>query len=196
MWAGFGVIIVAGMLYAAKKCNDYAVSKTEQDKDSTESNPTIKVRRGTDSETAQAVQSLNREFKCGIGCEGGCQILPPDYNTEYTINGKKYVGYQTLQAIKVSTGENKYGCDCDRISVYRDRYGHKVILLIRDIPCFDSGDREYDSAHLLYLFHNDGQMNALYCREGYRVATLTLFENVTVSHMELRKFLKAEGFPV
>lgn len=68
--------------------------------------------------------------------------------------------------------------------------------LKQNIPCFDSGDREYDSAHLLYFFHNGGQVHALYCGEGYRVATLTLFEKVKITNTRLKNFLKSEGFPV
>lgn len=144
----------------------------------------------------ETVRILNREFKCGISCEKVCHFPSPDYDTEYVIDGKKYVGYQTLQAEKTNAAEEKHGCECDRISEYQDSYGNQVILLIQDIPCFDSGDREYDRYHLLYFFHNAGKVHALYCGEGYRIATLTLFENVRVFNPLLKHYLKSKGFPV
>ena len=56
--------------------------------------------------------------------------------------------------------------------------------------------REYDQYHLLYLFHNEGQIHALYCAKGYRMAKLILCENVKLSGIRLKQYLKSEGFPI
>lgn len=106
MWAGFGVMIVAGMIYAAKRINDYVVNKPEQRQRRSDNTDltvdssvasSVTIRRGLDSDISELINSLNREFKCGISCIKVKPFISPNYNTEYTVNGKKYVGYQTLQ---------------------------------------------------------------------------------------------------
>lgn len=188
---------ITGVAYYEKKKNEKNDNKNQSENSSFSDDTQEKVHVRHDvSPNKNAVSDVNREFKCGIACNSVHSFISPDYNTEYTVNNYKYVGYQTLQNKKVGTSEKKHGCNCDRISVYKDDYGNKVILLIQDIPCFDSGDREYDSAHLLYLFHNNGQIHALYCGEGYRIATLILFENISLFQPLLKSYLKREGFPV
>ena len=188
MWAALGVVVAAGLIFAIQKYKDRVVSQPEQEQqDNDDSGSIIKVRRGIDAEINNAVHSLNREFKCGISCEK-VQLLSADYNTKYIAGDKDYVGYQSLETGKCGEVENKYGCSCDIVSLYIDSYGCKVVRLKQTIPCFDSGDREYDSAHLLYFFHNGGQVHALYCGEGYRVATLTLFEKVKITNTRLINF--------
>lgn len=189
MWIEIGILATLGVLFAVFSYKEKAGQAVN------EKEPGVIIRRDLSSNVSEMTKSLNREFKCGISCEN-IQLLTPDYNTKYTVNAKDYVGYQTLEAEECGDSEDKYGCDCDSVSLYKDMYGCKVLRLKQRIPCFDSGDREYDSAHLLYLFHNSGKTYALYCGEGYRVATLTLFSNVSVSNSRLRKYLKAEGFPV
>ena len=192
---------VDGVAYYEKKKNERKNNKnnniSQSQKSASEQLQTkVVVRREVSSTNNDAIKSLNREFHCGISCKKAVFFESPDYSTEYSVNEHKYIGYQTLQNEKVGTSEEKYGCDCDRISVYKDDYGNKVILLIHDIPCFDSGDREYDRYHLLYFFHNKGRIHALYCGEGYRIAKLILFENIKLSGMRLKQYLKSEGFPI
>lgn len=191
--------LIAGVTVQEKKKNERKIEQNQvvsYDLNDSEASGKVNIRRGFDYEIKDMVKSLNREFKCGINCNSVYLLVSPNYESEYSINDKKYVGYQTLQAQKIGTSDNTYGCDCDRITVYKDCYGNKVIKLIHDIPCFDSGDREYDSTHVLYLFHNNGRIYALYCGEGYRIATLTLFENVKISNNKLKGYLISECFPL
>ncbi len=138
---------------------------------------------------------INSEFRCGISCKN-VRELPADYEVEYEVNGKKYVGYQTLQKEVLDESEHTYGANCSRIKIYRDEFGNKAVALIKDIPCFDFYDREYDRYNELFLFHDGSQIHALHCREGYKIANLTLCENVSVGNIRLRLFLKENGFPV
>lgn len=188
--------LVAGVTILEKKKNERNNKTNQNYTDGSDDNePEINVRRGLDYNEKDLVKSVNREFRCGIKCDEVEYFVSPNYETEYTVNGKKYISYQTLQAKKEDECKSKYGCNCDRIVGCEDSYGNKVIELIQDIPCFDSGDREYDSDHLLFLFHNDGQTHALYCGEGYRIATLILFKNVTVLNMRLKQYMRSNGFP-
>lgn len=50
--------------------------------------------------------------------------------------------------------------------------GSKALRLTLDIPAFDSGDRESDSWHTLYLMPGKkrGCVDGIYCTGGYRLA--------------------------
>lgn len=140
--------------------------------------------------------SINEEFRCGISYESQYPFLSPDYDAKYTVNEKEYIGFQTLQAVEIGTTADKHGCDCSEITVYKDSYGNNVVMLRNNIPCFDFEDREYDSAHLLFLFHNGGKVYALRCNKGYLIASLTLYEDIAISKPELRHYLRFWGFPI
>lgn len=192
-------VLIAGVTMHEKKKNERRNEQNQalsNDSNDTQTSTKMNIRRGLNSDTKDLVKSVNREFKCRISCNSVFLFDYPNYESEYSINGKKYVSYQTLQEQELGTSKEKYGCDCDKFSVFQDSYDNKVIGLIHKVPCFDSGDREYDQFHNLFLFHNGGQIYALYCGEGYRIAKLVLFENVIITGTRLKQYLRSQGFPI
>lgn len=92
---------------------------------------------------------------------------------------KPYAQYQT--------GEYKYD-KCD-VLVYTGGQYPKVVRLCKDMPTFDSGDREYDSWHDLYLVQEQsGTSHAVYCTGGYRVATIQGYAKVYEYPRELKQY--------
>ena len=152
--------------------------------------------KATLAECEEKVSRINNEFNCLISCDNVRIFVSPDYTTEYEVNDRKYVGYKTLEKMKLRSTDMTGSLRCDKISTFKDDYENNVVVLVRNIPCFDSGDREYDSNHLLYFFHDKNCISALYCREGYRMASLVLFEDITPISADLIKLLKDDGFPV
>ncbi len=72
--------------------------------------------------------------------------------------------------------EKIQGC---QVTIYTGGTYEKVVRLSKSIPTFDSGDREYDSWHDLYLgTTRERTVQALYCTGGYRVAKAVFFGKV------------------
>lgn len=152
--------------------------------------------KATLAECEEKVSRINNEFNCLISCDNVRIFVSPDYTTEYEVNGRKYVGYKTLEKMKLGSTDMTGSFRCDKILSFKDDYESNVVVLVRNIPCFDSGDREYDSLHRLYFFHDEKSISALYTCEGYRMASLALFEYITPISADLIKLLKDDGFPV
>lgn len=78
--------------------------------------------------------------------------------------------------------------DCN-VRVFTDGYYPKVVRLSKDIPTFDSEDREYDSWHDLYLVQEtNGNIHAVYCTGGYRVEKMRGYAKVYRLPNKLKKY--------
>ena len=78
--------------------------------------------------------------------------------------------------------------DCN-VRFFTDGYYPRVVRLSKDIPTFDSGDREYDSWHDLYLVQEQsGNIHAVYCTGGYRIATIQGYAKVHQLPNILKKY--------
>lgn len=76
-----------------------------------------------------------------------------------------------------------------RIVLFENEAYPKVVRLTKDIPAFDSGDREYDSWHDLFLaMDRHGCLHGLYATGGYRVAKMIDLGRVLDYPQELRRF--------
>ncbi|MBO4468697.1 MAG: hypothetical protein J5766_05290 [Clostridia bacterium] len=143
----------------------------------------------------EALKDLSNEFECSIRCKRVRVFENPDYTkTKYRIGNKLYVSYKTLLKTELETRKKPKNFRCDKVSVFEDEYGEKVVALISEIPCFDSGDRMYDSLRSVFFFQVDGKTYAVYCGEGYSIAEFKLFEEVAPSSDNLKELLKSEGF--
>ncbi len=66
-----------------------------------------------------------------------------------------------------------------------------VLRLSRDIPTFDSGDREYDAWHDLYLVRErSGRMHAVYCAGGYRIAEAKRYHTLLAYPPALARYFR------
>lgn len=102
-----------------------------------------------------------------------------------------YLSYTTG---KSSEFEEYNGCN---VTVYTNGAYPQVIRLSKDIPIFDSGDREYDLWHDLYLVsESNGQLCAVYCTGGYRLARIIGFLNVIKYPEEFELYLKKNALHV
>lgn len=142
------------------------------------------------------IHSINRDYGCEIGCQEVYFFSLLSYDVEYCVDGYTYAGYKSLKKVKLKVSDKKYGTCCDSFVIFSDEYERNVIKLEKEIPCFDSSDREYDHHHSLYFFHTNKKVYALYCAEGYHIATLKLLEGITVGNSKLRSYMKSLGFPV
>lgn len=79
--------------------------------------------------------------------------------------------------------------------LYQMRNGKKAVGLFLDIPTFDSGDRQYDSWHALYLAQGDvpGSVDGAYCTGGYALAYAVWCRNLQAAPTGLTDLLKEYG---
>lgn len=140
------------------------------------------------------LKEINADFGCKFYYGKATNFIAPDYNTAYILQGKKYISYKTLEYKECEETSEQF--ENNTVKEYIDEYGNKVISIIKNIPCFDSGDREYDSSHILYFFQQSNRIYALYCKCGYRIATMVLFKNIVPINTTLKELLKNKGFTI
>ncbi|MDO4332396.1 MAG: hypothetical protein Q4C58_06855 [Eubacteriales bacterium] len=92
-----------------------------------------------------------------------------------------------LKSGNLKEPKDKYrGCD---VKVFTDGKYPRVLRLSKDIPVFDSGDREYDSWYDLYLVQEkNGNIYAVYCTGGYRIAKIKGYAKVYKYPEDLRQY--------
>lgn len=91
--------------------------------------------------------------------------------------------------IRTNVAENYHSASiaCFESSVYQ-----KIVRLSLSIPVFDSGDREYDSWHDLYLLQDkSGSIQAVYCTGGYRISRVEGYIRVLRIPEPLMKYFSA-----
>jgi len=73
--------------------------------------------------------------------------------------------------------------------------GGKALRIQKSIPTFDSGDREWDSWHALYLLPGavPGKANGIYCTGGYRLSFAMVCKNLLELSHPLRDLLDEAG---
>lgn len=81
------------------------------------------------------------------------------------------------------------------VVLYQMRNGKKAVGLFLDIPTFDSGDRQSDSWHALYLAPGDipGSVDGAYCTGGYILAYAVWCRNLQATPVGLKDLLKEHG---
>lgn len=106
--------------------------------------------------------------------------------TVYLLNQKEYTDISALNCRRLcEIGKDVFLCE--------DAYGNKVLCCHRDIPTFDSADREWDSWLDEYLIYDGKQVNLVVGRGGYRIARLTVYEELLEADPGLYAYLERLG---
>lgn len=108
--------------------------------------------------------------------------------TVYLLNPKKYTDISSLNCRVLSEiRKDVFLCE--------DIYGNKALYCYREIPTFDPADREWDSWIKEYLMYDGKQVNLAVCRGGYKIARLTVYEELLEADMGLYAYLERLGYP-
>lgn len=106
----------------------------------------------------------------------------------YSYNGRAYQDVASLWAEESeSLSKNAF------IGV--DAYGGKVLKTYESIPTFDCADREWDSKEVKYLFFDGKNVHLVVMRGGYRIASLTFYENLQSADILLKPLFEKLGWP-
>lgn len=107
----------------------------------------------------------------------------------YSFNGRNYTD---IRAFTTETIEKL----SDDVSIARDTFGNMVLRRYREIPTFDSGDREWDSAEIEYLMFDGKDIHLIVMRGGYRIAHLIFFEKLLTADARMKPIFEKLGWPV
>lgn len=107
----------------------------------------------------------------------------------YTFNGRTY---RDTESLRVAPLEETF----PNVFLTEDTYGEKVLRTYVQIPTFDSGDREWDSMELEYLFFDGKHIHLLVMRGGYRIAKLTFYEHLLSADMRMKPVFEKLAWPM
>lgn len=107
----------------------------------------------------------------------------------YSFNGRTY---RDTESLRVAPLEEVF----KDVFLTADAYGNKVLRTYKQIPTFDSGDREWDSMELEYLFFDGKHIHLVVMRGGYRIAKLTFYEKLLSADICMKPIFEKLGWPV
>ena len=80
------------------------------------------------------------------------------------------------------------------VQIVTDVYGEKVLKTYTQIPTFDSGDREWDSKRLEFLFFDGKNIHLVLLKGGYRIASLTFYKNLLSADVRMKPVFEKLGW--
>ena len=105
----------------------------------------------------------------------------------YTFNGRTYQDVESLWQEPVED-------ITENVQITTDVHGEKVLKTYTQIPTFDSGDREWDSKELEFLFFDGKHIHLLVMRGGYRIAKLTFYTGLLAADVRLKPIIEKLGW--
>lgn len=106
----------------------------------------------------------------------------------YSFNGRTY---QDVRPFTTKAMEKL----SENVSIARDTFGNRVLRKYTQIPTFDSGDREWDSAEIEYLMFDGKDIHLIIMRGGYRIAHLTFYEKLLTADARMKPIFEKLGWP-
>ena len=141
-------------------------------------------------------------YTMNVAPDGGKQKITLEFRTTYTrtnfgtgmegytysFNGRTY---RDVASLRVAPLEEIF----ENVYLTADAYGEKVLRTYKQIPTFDSGDREWDSTELEYLFFDGKHIHLVVMRGGYRIAKLTFYEKLLTADVRMKPVFEKLGWP-
>ena len=107
----------------------------------------------------------------------------------YSFNGRSYTDVRAFQTKAIEMLS-------DNVSIARDTFGDMVLRKRTEIPTFDSGDREWDSAELEFLMFDGKDIHLIVLRGGYHIAHLIFFEKLLTADARMKPIFEKLGWPL
>lgn len=107
----------------------------------------------------------------------------------YCFNGRSYRDVDSLWAERIE----KISED---VLIGVDKFGEKVLVICREIPTFDSSDREWNSLEEEYLMFDGRDVHLVSMAGGYRIAQLTFYEKLLTADVRMKPIFEKLGWPV
>lgn len=142
-------------------------------------------------------------YTMNVAPDGGKQKITLEFRSTYTktnfgtgMDGYTYSFngriYRDVASLRVAPLERIF----ENVYLTADAYGEKVLRTYKQIPTFDSGDREWDSMELEYLFYDGKHIHLAVMRGGYRIAKLTFYEKLLTADVRMKSIFEKLGWPM
>ena len=105
----------------------------------------------------------------------------------YCFNGRTY---QDVESLWKEPSEDL----TENVQIVTDIYGEKVLKTYTQVPTFDSGDREWDSKRLEFLFFDGKDVHLVLLKGGYRIASLIFYENLLSADIRMKPVFEKLGW--
>ena len=105
----------------------------------------------------------------------------------YCFNGRSYKDVESLW-------QDPAEDIAKDVQIVTDIYGEKVLKTLTRIPTFDSGDREWDSKRLEFLFFDGKEIHLVLMAGGYRIAKLTFYETLLAADVRMKPIFEKLGW--
>lgn len=122
-------------------------------------------------------KSIRRVQNTGVGVDG----------YTYKLNGRIY---KDVSSFNSNIVEELF----EDVMIREDIYGEKLLRVYHSIPTFDSSDREWDSASIYYLIFDGKNINLINMRGGYKIASLTFYENLLSADWSMKPYFDKLGW--
>lgn len=137
------------------------------------------------------VEGKNQKLRLGFAsrCKKSKMGMESMDGYTYQFNGRTYRDNTSLweKTVEELSGNVFLGKDC---------YGEGVLECYTPIPTFDSGDREWDSRLLEYLFFDGKDIRMVVLHGGYRIASLTFYGHLLCADARLKPIFEKLGWPL
>lgn len=105
----------------------------------------------------------------------------------YRFNGRTY---QDVESLWKEPSEDL----TENVRIVTDIYGEKVLKTYTQVPTFDSGDREWDSKRLEFLFFDGKNIHLVLLAGGYRIAKLSFYETLVAADIRMKPVFEKLGW--
>jgi hypothetical protein len=105
----------------------------------------------------------------------------------YRFNGRTY---QDVESLWKEPSEDL----TQNVQIVTDIYGEKVLKTYTQVPTFDSGDREWDSKRLEFLFFDGKNIHLVLMAGGYRIAKLSFYETLVAADVRMKPIFEKLGW--
>lgn len=105
----------------------------------------------------------------------------------YCFNGRTY---QDVESLWKEPSEDL----TENVQIVTDIYGEKVLKTYTQVPTFDSGDREWDSKRLEFLFFDGKNIHLVLLAGGYRIAKLVFYKTLVAADIRMKPVFQKLGW--
>ena len=105
----------------------------------------------------------------------------------YRFNGRTY---QDVESLWKEPSEDL----TENVRIVTDIYGEKVLKTYTQVPTFDSGDREWDSKRLEFLFFDGKNIHLVLLAGGYRITKLSFYETLVAADIRMKPVFEKLGW--
>ena len=141
-------------------------------------------------------------YTMNVAPDGGSQKITLGFRSTYSktnfrtgMDGYTYSfhgrTYRDVASLRVAPLEEIF----KNVYLTADAYGEKVLRTYKQIPTFDSGDREWDSMELEYLFYDGKHIHLVVMRGGYRIAKLIFYEKLLTADVRMKPIFEKLCWP-